>query len=330
MPVLNAGANLRASVQSILNQDYEKVIEIILSIGPSHDNTDVVSVALKSTDKRVKIIENPSGGTASALNAAAAIATGDYLVRVDAQSKLDKNYIRQAIKTIQEKKAANVGGIQKAEGVSVLERSISSAMTSKFGVGNSKFHYGGDEGPVDTVYLGVYDASIFYELGGFDESLKRNQDYELNIRLRKAGHTVWFDPNLIVRYTPRSTFRALFKQYFQYGQWKRSVIKLHPSSIQLRQIVAPLLILGILGGITISIVESMWGLLIPFIYMTAVVLSTFLSKGCKGWSRCLLLFVFPTMHIAWGLGFFFGPLEWTSRTATADKTTPSYPTYEKT
>lgn len=330
MPVLDAGASLRTSVQSILNQDYGEIIEIILSIGPSRDNTNAVSVELKSTDKRVKIIENPSGRTASALNAAASIATGDYLVRVDAQSKLDKNYIRQAIETIQKKKAANVGGIQKAEGASVLERSISSAMTSKFGVGNSKFHYGGDEGPVDTVYLGVYDASTFHKLGGFDESLKRNQDYELNIRLRKAGYTVWFDPNLIVRYKPRSTFQALFKQYFQYGQWKRSVIKLHPSSIQLRQIVPPLLILGILGGIVVSILESMWGLLIPVIYMAAVLLSTFFTKGCNGWSRCFLLFVFPTMHIAWGLGFLFGPLEWISRPDATDKKPLAIRSYEKT
>ncbi len=325
MPVLDAGASLRTSVKSILNQDYEEIIEIILSIGPSRDNTNAVSVDLKSTDKRIKVIENPSGRTASALNAAASIATGDYLVRVDAQSQLDKNYIHQAIKTIQKREAANVGGIQKAEGGSILERSIASAMTSKFGVGNSRFHYGGDEGPVDTVYLGVYDASIFHKLGGFDESLKRNQDYELNIRLRNAGYTVWFDPNLIVRYKPRSTFQALFKQYFQYGQWKQSVIKLHPSSIQLRQIVPPLLILGILGGIVISIIESMWGLIIPAIYMTAVLLSTFFTKGCNGWSRWLLLFVFPTMHIAWGLGFLFGPLERISRSDATDKTTPSYP-----
>ena len=330
MPVLNAGATLRSSVQSVLNQDYEEIIEIILSIGPSRDTTSAVSVELENTDKRVKIIENPSGRTASALNAAASIATGDYLVRVDAQSKLDKNYIQQAIKTIQKKKAANVGGIQKAEGASVLERSIASAMTSKFGVGNSRFHYGGDEGPVDTVYLGVYDASIFHKLGGFDESLKRNQDYELNIRLRKAGYTVWFDPNLTVRYRPRSTFQGLFKQYFQYGQWKRSVIKLHPSSIRLRQLVPPLLILGIFGGILVSTLESIWGLLIPFMYMTAVLLSTFFSKECNGWSRCFLLFVFPTMHIAWGLGFLFGPLEWISRSKATDKEPLAIRPYEKT
>ena len=109
-------------------------------------------------------------------------------------------------------------------------------MTSKFGVGNSKFHYGGSEGPVDTVYLGVFDAALFKELGGFDEQLVRNQDYELNIRIREAGRLVWFTPEMVVKYFPRSNISQLFWQFFQYGSWKRKVIFKHPKSMKIRQL----------------------------------------------------------------------------------------------
>lgn len=179
-------------------------------------------------------------------------------------------------------------------------------MTSRFGVGNSKFHYGGKEGPTDTVYLGVYEKRVFRELGGFNETLIRNQDYELNIRIRESGRLVWFNPNLVVRYKPRPSLRALFRQYFQYGQWKRTVLKLHPRSIKIRQIIPPALIIGIILGITLAASFSLWGLLVPSCYLVCVLIASLIQKSSKGVEKIILLLVFPTMHIAWGLGFLIG------------------------
>ena len=307
MPVRNSEGHLNRCVESILNQTYESIDEIILGVGPSDDSTHRIATELERADPRIRVVDNPSGKTASALNAAASLATGRYLVRVDTHCKLEKNYVLKAIRTIQRTGAANVGGVQKAEGKSMLERSIASAMTSRFGVGNSRFHYGGAEGPSDTVYLGVYDADIFHQLGGFNEELTRNQDYELNIRIRQNGNTVWFDPALVVRYTPRSSFPDLFHQYFQYGQWKRAVVKLHPTSIRTRQIAAPLLVIGIFFGIVSSIFLNIWGLAIPGVYLAGILLASLISKSSDGWGRFCLIFVFPTMHLAWGLGFLLGP-----------------------
>ena len=307
MPVRNSGDHLRVSVQSILDQTYDSIDEIILGVGPSHDNTHEIASELEITDPRIIIVANPSGGTASALNAAASIAKGSYLVRVDSHSKLEKNYVQKAVDTMHRTNAANVGGMQKAEGMSTVQKSIAVAMTSQFGVGNSKFHYGGSEGPADTVYLGVYDTEVFRELGGFNEGLVRNQDYELNIRIRESGKIVWFDPNLIVSYSPRRSIASLFRQYFQYGQWKRVVIKMHPSSIKARQMAAPVLVISLLFGIASSLFLSIWGLVIPCVYLTSVLLASLISRTNSLIERLCLLFIFPTMHIAWGLGFLFGP-----------------------
>ena len=110
--------------------------------------------------------------------------------------------------------AGNVGGIQMATGETRFQTAVATAMTSKFGVGNARFHYGGAEGPVDTVYLGIFDTILFREVAGFDERLVRNQDYELNIRIRQTGRLVWFTPDLVVRYFPRSNISQLFSQFF--------------------------------------------------------------------------------------------------------------------
>ena len=306
IPVRDNGKHLRASVDSVLNQTYTDVEEIILGVAPSTDDTEKISKELEITNPRIKVVPNPSGKTASALNTAASLASGDFLVRVDAQSELEESYIQEAIQTIKRTGAANVGGIQKAEGSSRVERSIAIGMTSRFGVGNSKFHYGGKEGPTDTVYLGVYEKKAFRELGGFNETLIRNQDYELNIRIRESGRLVWFNPNLVVRYKPRPSLRALFRQYFQYGQWKRAVLKLHPTSIKIRQVIPPALIIGIILGITLAASFSLWGLLVPSCYLVCVLTASLIQKSSRGVEKVILMLVFPTMHIAWGLGFLIG------------------------
>lgn len=306
IPVRDNGEHLRASVDSVLNQTYAAVDEIILGVAPSTDETEKISKELEVTNPRIKVVPNPSGKTASALNAAASLASGDFLVRVDAHCELEESYIQEAIQTIRRTGAANVGGIQKAEGESRVERSIAMGMTSRFGVGNSKFHYGGKEGPTDTVYLGVYDTNAFRELGGFNEALIRNQDYELNIRIRQSGRLVWFNPNLVVRYKPRPSLRALFRQYFQYGQWKRTVLKLHPSSIKIRQMIPPALIIGIILGITLAASFTLWGLILPGCYLIGVLIASLMQKSSKTVEKIILMLVFPTMHIGWGLGFLIG------------------------
>ena len=307
IPVRDNGEHLRASVDSVLNQTYTAVDEIILGVAPSTDETEKISRELEVTNPRIKVVPNPSGKTASALNAAASLASGDFLVRVDAHCELEESYIQEAIQTIKRTGAANVGGIQKAEGKSRVERSIAMGMTSRFGVGNSKFHYGGADGPTDTVYLGVYDTKAFRELGGFNEALIRNQDYELNIRIRQSGRLVWFNPNLVVRYKPRSSLRALFHQYFQYGQWKRIVVRLHPSSIRMRQMIPPALIIGIILGITLAASLTLWWLILPGCYLIGVLIASLMQKSSNSVEKIILMLVFPTMHIAWGLGFLIGP-----------------------
>ena len=307
IPVRDSGEHLRASIESVLNQTYTAVDEIILGVAPSTDDTEKISEELGAANPRIKVVPNPSGKTASALNAAASLASGDFLVRVDAHCELEESYIQEAIQTIKRTGAANVGGVQKAEGKSRVERSIAMGMTSRFGVGNSKFHYGGADGPTDTVYLGVYDTKAFHELGGFNEALIRNQDYELNIRIRQSGRLVWFNPNLVVRYIPRPSLRALFRQYFQYGQWKRTVVKLHPSSIRIRQMIPPALIIGIILGITLAASLTLWGLILPGCYLIGVLIASLMQKSSNSVEKIILMLVFPTMHIAWGLGFLIGP-----------------------
>src|SRR5947208_11407924 len=101
--------------------------------------------------------------------------------------------------------ADNVGGLMWAEGQTPFEQAVARAMTSRFGVGNAPFHVGGEEGPADTVYLGVFRRTALDRVGGYNEDFVRAQDWEMNYRIRATGGTVYFSPQLSVSYRLRSS-----------------------------------------------------------------------------------------------------------------------------
>ena len=313
IPVLNEERFLKQSVQAILNQNYSGQLEIILALGPSKDQTNVIAQEL-AKDQRIKLVENPSGRTAAALNNAIKNSEFDIIVRLDGHAIVDSNYIKNAVKTLVESGADNVGGLMKAEGTNAFEKSVAAAMTSKFGVGNAPFHVGGKSGEVDTVYLGTFRKSALERVGYFDESFIRAQDWEMNYRIRKTGGKIWFNPDLVVSYRPRKNLLQLAKQYFEYGQWRKQVTKTYPETVSMRYLAPPITVSGLIAGIIMvlfsKILDINWlqiGWLAPLVYLTVILLA-FLSIGSKIGllSRLYLLLVLPAMHLSWGVGFLKG------------------------
>ena len=313
IPVLNEERFLKQSVQAILNQNYSGQFEIILALGPSKDQTNVIAQEL-AQDQRIKLLENPSGRTASALNNAIKNSNFDIIVRLDGHAIVDSSYIKNAVKTLLESGADNVGGLMKAEGTNAFEKSVAAAMTSKFGVGNAPFHVGGKSGEVDTVYLGTFRKSALERVGYFDESFIRAQDWEMNYRIRKTGGKIWFNPELVVSYRPRKNILQLAKQYFEYGQWRKQVTKTYPETVSMRYLAPPVTVSGLIAGFVMvlfsKILDINWlqiGWLAPLVYLTVILLA-FLSIGSKIGllSRLYLLLVLPTMHLSWGVGFLKG------------------------
>lgn len=304
MPVRDEAADLRQAVAAVLAQDYPGRMRLHLAVAPSTDGTEEVAAELATEFDRVSVVDNPSGTTPAGLNAAIRASTGKVVVRVDGHAELCPGYVRRAVETLRRTGAANVGGIQRAVGTTPFEAAVADAMSSRFGTGDAMFHYGGDEGPTDTVYLGVFDRGAIERAGLFDESLIRNQDYELNIRLRDAGGVVWFDPRLSVSYRPRSSLGALARQYFDYGGWKRTVVRQHPGSLRWRQAVPPTVTVALVVASALGVIWRR-ALFVPAIYTAASVVAS--SIAGTTWARKLrLLAIFPTMHLSWGAGFMLG------------------------
>ena len=306
LPVLNEAKYLEDSVNSILSQNFDGALEVILAVGPSEDSTMEIAQALHAKDSRVVVVENPTGRTAPGLNRAIAASRYSIIVRVDGHSQIPDNYCETAFQTLLETGAVNVGGVMAAEGVSLFERAVSRAMRSPLGVGAARFHTGGGAGESDTVYLGCFRKEALLAVGGFDERFTRAQDWELNFRLRSNGGKVYFDPRLHVTYRPRSTVAALAKQYFEYGRWRRVVSRRHKGTINYRYLAPPVALAGFLASIVLG------GLLHSIFFIPAAIYLLFVAGASIAIARSAaqyiyLLAIIPTMHFAWGAGFITSP-----------------------
>ncbi|MFN3215691.1 MAG: glycosyltransferase family 2 protein [Acidimicrobiales bacterium] len=315
MPARNDRAHLWAAATSVLDQVVDADVDLVIAVGPSDDGTEAEAERLADAHTCVSVVANPSGGTAAGLNQAIAAARGSIIARVDAHCVLPPGYLARAVETLERTGAANVGGVQHAVGSGTVGRAVAAAMGSRFGVGDARFHYGGAEGPADTAYLGVFDAAVLRSVGGFDESLVRNQDYELNWRLRDSGHVVWFDPELVVRYHPREGLGRLARQYFDYGRWKREMLRRNPRALRLRQLAPPLTLVGVTTGLLGAATGRRWMIAAPVVYAAAVLGATVAAPALDPRARMTLGAVFPTMHGAWGAGFLIGVRDRAQRVA---------------
>ncbi|MFM8773077.1 MAG: glycosyltransferase family 2 protein [Actinomycetota bacterium] len=315
MPVLNEERHLEAAVRRILSSAYDGPLEVVLALGPSHDDTDVVAGRLSSEDPRVRTVANPTGRTAAGLNLAVQAASFDIIVRVDGHALIPDDYVAVAVATLEATGADNVGGIMGAEGVSEFERAVAAAMTSWVGVGGAAFHIGGEPGPALTVYLGCVGRSALERVGGFDESMARAQDWELNHRIRQTGGLVWFTPDLHVTYRPRPDLASLARQYFQYGRWRREVATRHPETVSARYLAPPVTLIAVIGGTIVGTLGlatrspalTVMGFAMPVGYAAANLVASARAGRSLGPGAALRLpAVFATMHGAWGAGFLRG------------------------
>jgi succinoglycan biosynthesis protein ExoA len=329
MPVLNEVTEVRAAVASLLDQDYSGVFEVILALGPSIDGTNELVAEMSAADPRIKAIDNPVGSTPAGLNVAIRASVHPVVVRVDAHSVLPPDYTRIAVRTLLESGADNVGGIMRAEGRSPFERAVALAYGSRVGLGGTPHHVGGTAGPAETAYLGVFRRDRLFEVGLFDEGIKRGQDWELNRRLRQTGGTVWFTPELVVTYRPRPSLKRLVRQFVATGLWRGELARRFPANNGLRYFVPPAMVaamaVGILAGIVGIIGAALgspvaWALLgfaVPAVYLLFVIVGSVAVARRSGVATFLwLLVVLPCIHVGWGLGFIIGFLTRTSELTT--------------
>ena len=316
IPTYNEVQTISLLLDALGNQTVDQ-FEVVIADGMSEDGTReaIESSARKYPAMSIRVIDNHQRSIPSALNIAIANSQGEVLIRLDAHSVPDPDYIERCLEVQESTGAANVGGGWSIEpsGTGWIPRSIAAAAAHPLAAGDARYRVGGNAGEVDTVPFGAFHRDWLETVGGFDEGLLTNEDYELNVRLRKSGGVVWFDPRIHSTYLAREDLGGLARQYFRYGFWKAKMLRMHPGSLRWRQALPPLFvwataILGLLG----LYVPLAWTLLaIQWVVYVAVLIGIGILEAIRhreGQLAAGIPLSIATIHQSWSLGFWWGLL----------------------
>ena len=325
MPVLNEAGHLERAVSAILAQDYEGESELVLALGASTDDTDAIAARLAAGDPRVRLVSNPANDIPKGINAAIRASRFPVVIRVDAHAELPEGYTAAAVEILRRTGCANLGGVMLARGESPVQSAIARAYNSPFGLGGGVYHHGDEERPADSAYLGVFRREVLFEVGLFDEGLRRAEDWELNHRIRAAGYLVLFTPRLKVTYWPRASLAALRRQMYATGVWRGHLVRrqrttpwryLPPPVVAV--VVAASLVAGLLQALGVVRTDAKLaglahlGAVGYLVGVTAVGVTKL--GGQTPTDRLLNPVVLAIMHLAWGAGFVKGLLTGAERT----------------
>jgi len=287
-------------------------MEIIIADALSQDKTrELINVFHGDhPDLRLRVVDNVRRIIPAALNLAIGQARGQIIVRLDAHSQPEPEYVERCVRALEAGKGANVGGVWQIRpgGTGWIAESIAAAAAHPLGVGDALYRLNPKAGAVDTVPFGAFRRELADQIGGFDETLLANEDYEFNARLRQTGGVVWLDPEIRSIYFARASLGELGRQYWRYGYWKWRMLRRHAGTIRWRQALPPLFV----ADLMLLVILSIWFAFARWVVSLEIIgyLLVLLAGGARAALRArkpFLLLGLPlsilTMHLSWGSGF---------------------------
>ena len=316
IPCLNEERFIGKVLESLAGQYQSDRFEIIIVDGLSADRTREVISSFNQANPNVQIqiIDNPDRHIPKALNLGIDAARGEIIVRMDAHSIPSPGYVQRCVKLLTESDTAVVGMPWKicAGSDSPMARAIALAVAHPFGIGDAKYRLNVSHAEyVDTVPFGAFKKTLWSRLGGFNEKLLTNEDYDFNYRVRKDGGLVMLDAAEHCNYVARATLADLAKQYWRYGSWKAQMVKLQPASLRWRHLVAPAFVVNLVLTAVASLFwpTAIWLFLLAAgsYSLLAVIFSLQLALRNRDLALVFLLpLIFMSIHLSWGTSFVAG------------------------
>jgi succinoglycan biosynthesis protein ExoA len=318
VPCYNEQSTIRLLLEALRSQTFPPAeMEVVIADGMSTDGTRAAISAFQEdfSDLEVRLVDNAVRSIPAGLNCAMEASRGEYIVRLDAHSMPYPDYVENCIKAHETGRGDNVGGVWEIRpgGQTWIAKSIAMAAAHPLGVGDAMYRLAASASEVDTVPFGSYRRTLIEQIGGYNESLLTNEDYEFNTRVRKSKRRVWLDPSIRSVYFARSSLEELIRQYWRYGYWKWRMLRRFPDTIRWRQALPPLFVLTLIGLALLSIFS-------PFVFGVLVLVivtyfSVLLLAGMHAARKHHKLYLLPglplaiaAMHISWGSGFLWSVL----------------------
>lgn len=310
MPVYNEEKFIDKCIQSLLLQDYSlDKMEWIFVDGMSKDRTrQILEEYKRKYPTLIRIYENKQKIVPYAMNIGISESKGKYVIRLDAHADYANDYISKCVYYLDTLDVENVGGVAETKSNGFIGSVIAKMLSSKFGVGNSQFRINGESGYVDTVPFGAFKREVFKKWGGYDERLVRNQDNEMNFRIRKNGGKIYLASDIHLSYYCRDTIKGISEMARKNGMWNIITMKLCPGSMGIRHFIPLVFVISILGLFALSFIHYSFLILLGLeLFLYLVLDIKFSYKQATGIKEFLLLLaLFPIFHVSYGMGSMLG------------------------
>lgn len=336
IPCLNEFHFVRGCLASVLEfnmPEGTELLEVLVIDGGSTDGTPDIVREIAASDARVQLLNNPGRIQSTALNIALRVASGDYVLRLDAHSSYPTNYLALALETSLRTGCENVGGlfVTQMRGSGYGASLVQALTTHKFGVGDAGYRTGAQEGPADTVPYGFFRRELFDRIGLFDERLVRAQDYEMNQRILAAGGCVWRNPAIHVKYYAQpDLYSFIRKQILHEAPYNAYLWYLAPYAFAVRHAITGVFAVGVLGGLILSPLS----VTIRLIFLTvmaayfAIAVGSAIQQAIRYREPRHVLFLplaFFLYHFLHGVGLLAGLVRLLTRTAPVQKIGEPWP-----
>jgi succinoglycan biosynthesis protein ExoA len=329
IPCFNEQDTILKLLQAVYAQSFPRTdLEVVIADGMSTDGTRAQIAAFSDShpELHIAVVENPVRNIPAALNCALRESQGEIIVRLDAHSMPYPDYIQRCVADLEAGLGQNVGGVWEIRpgAQTWAAQSIAAAASPPLGVGDALYRHTNKAAQVDTVPFGAFKRELLALVGFFDETLRTNEDYEFNTRIRKSGGIIWLDPAIRSVYFARATLAELAKQYFRYGFWKWRMLRRYPETIRWRQGLPPVFTLSLIIGIALAPFHAVFQFILVvelFIYILTLFIAGVMAavRQKKDYLSAGLPLAIATMHITWGTGFLWSMIKGNSADRNPEK-----------
>ena len=318
IPCYNEQRTIKPLLDGLLDQSFPaENMEVVIADGGSNDGTQAAIAEWQAAhpELQVVLIEEHTHSIPAALNSAIKASHGEFIVRLDAHSKPQNEYVARSVAALENGLGQNVGGVWDIQPGSEnwIGRSIAAAAGHPIGVGDARYRFTDQAGIVDTVPFGAFRRDLIDRIGFYDETLLANEDYEFNVRVRESGGKVWLDPQIRSAYFARQSLKTLARQYWRYGYWKRQMLRRYPQTLRWRQALPPVFVFGV--GVLLLMSPffwlARWVLAAVLGLYLVVLLAAGIQLAIKNKDAAQVAGVplaIATMHFCWGAGFIWSLL----------------------
>ena len=314
IPCLNEAKYIEALIAKLAGAMQDLNADLVVVDGGSTDGTREIVQRISTVNPKVRLLHNPKKIQSAAVNLAVGTLGADYeyMIRIDAHGEYPDDYCQRLMEDAIVTGADSVVVAMQTVGFGTFQKATAYAQNSKLGNGGSKHRTGAVGHWADHGHHALMRIAAFQAVGGYDEMFSHNEDAEFDYRLNKAGYRIWMTDKTSMIYHPRSTARALFRQYFGYGRGRAKNFLKHRAMPSIRQML-PLAVVPVAIGALLAIVS--WAAVIPFGLWAVACLGygMWMAVGQKNPYGPLAAVSAMVMHFAWSAGFWRELLDFRNR-----------------